>query len=67
MRRNKVIEALENEQLKSEVPEFGAGDTVVVQVKVREGNREGGKALLENIAFLKVCEGSAKVSVKLFL
>ncbi|MDZ7669145.1 MAG: 50S ribosomal protein L19 [Gammaproteobacteria bacterium] len=40
MRRNKVIEALENEQLKEQVPEFGAGDTVVVQVKVREGNRE---------------------------
>ena len=40
MRRNKVIEALENEQLKSEIPEFGPGDTVVVQVKVREGNRE---------------------------
>jgi large subunit ribosomal protein L19 len=40
VRRNKVIEALENEQLKTEVPEFGSGDTVVVQVKVREGNRE---------------------------
>ena len=40
MRRNKVIEALENEQLKSDIPEFGPGDTVVVQVKVREGNRE---------------------------
>ncbi|MFN2165559.1 MAG: 50S ribosomal protein L19 [Anaerolineae bacterium] len=40
MRRNKVIDALENEQLKSEIPEFGPGDTVVVQVKVREGNRE---------------------------
>jgi large subunit ribosomal protein L19 len=40
VRRNKVIEALENEQLKSEIPEFGPGDTVVVQVKVREGNRE---------------------------
>ncbi len=40
MRRNKVIEALENEQLKSEIPEFAPGDTVVVQVKVREGNRE---------------------------
>ena len=39
MRRNKVIEALETEQLK-ELPEFSAGDTVVVQVKVREGNRE---------------------------
>lgn len=40
MRRNKVIEALENEQLKSELPQFGPGDTVVVQVKVREGTRE---------------------------
>lgn len=40
MRRNKVIEALENEQLKTDVPGFGPGDTVVVQVKVREGNRE---------------------------
>lgn len=40
MRNNKVIEALENEQLKTEVPEFGAGDTVVVQVKVKEGTRE---------------------------
>jgi large subunit ribosomal protein L19 len=40
VRRSKVIEALENEQMKTEVPEFGAGDTVVVQVKVKEGNRE---------------------------
>lgn len=40
MRRNKIIEALENDQLKSDVPSFGPGDTVVVQVKVREGNRE---------------------------
>ena len=40
MRRNKVIEALENEQQKTEVPEFGAGDTVVVQVRVKEGSRE---------------------------
>ncbi|MFU8815716.1 MAG: 50S ribosomal protein L19 [Pseudomonadales bacterium] len=40
MRRNKVIEVLENEQLKTDVPAFGAGDTVVVQVKVKEGTRE---------------------------
>ena len=40
MRRNKIIEALENEQQKAEIPQFGPGDTVVVQVKVREGNRE---------------------------
>ena len=40
MRRNKIIEALENEQLKTDIPDFSPGDTVVVQVKVIEGNRE---------------------------
>ncbi len=40
MRRNKVIEALENEQIKADIPEFSPGDTIVVQVKVREGSRE---------------------------
>jgi large subunit ribosomal protein L19 len=35
-----IIDELENEQLKGDLPEFGAGDTVVVQVKVKEGNRE---------------------------
>jgi large subunit ribosomal protein L19 len=40
VRRNKIIEALENEQQKSDIPQFGPGDTVVVQVKVREGTRE---------------------------
>jgi large subunit ribosomal protein L19 len=37
---NKVIEALEKEQITRKVPEFAAGDTVIVQVKVKEGNRE---------------------------
>lgn len=40
MRKNKIIEALENEQQKADIPQFGPGDTVVVQVKVREGARE---------------------------
>jgi len=40
VRRNKIIEQLENEQLKADIPEFSTGDTVVVQVKVREGSRE---------------------------
>lgn len=35
-----IIQELENEQLKSDVPEFAPGDTVVVQVKVVEGTRE---------------------------
>ncbi len=38
--KNKVIQALESEQLKSDVPEFSPGDTVVVQVRVIEGTRE---------------------------
>ncbi len=40
MRRNKIIEAIENEQLKADVPDFAPGDTVVVQVRVAEGGRE---------------------------
>lgn len=35
-----IIQELEAEQLKPEIPEFSPGDTVVVQVKVKEGNRE---------------------------
>lgn len=38
--RNKAVTLVENAQLKSDVPEFGPGDTVTVQVKVREGTRE---------------------------
>jgi len=34
-----IIEELEAEQLKK-IPDFGPGDTVVVNVKVKEGNRE---------------------------
>lgn len=37
---SKIIEALENEQLRSDIPEFGQGDTVVVRVRVKEGNKE---------------------------
>jgi len=37
---SKIIDQLDAEQMNREVPEFGAGDTVVVQVKVKEGNRE---------------------------
>ena len=37
---SKIIDAIENEQMEKDVPEFGPGDTVVVQVKVKEGSRE---------------------------
>lgn len=35
-----IIQELETEQLKSDLPAFSAGDTVVVQVRVKEGERE---------------------------
>jgi large subunit ribosomal protein L19 len=35
-----IIDQLEKEQLKQQIPEFAPGDTVVVQVKVKEGERE---------------------------
>jgi large subunit ribosomal protein L19 len=35
-----IIEQLEQEQMKQDIPDFSTGDTVVVQVKVKEGNRE---------------------------
>ena len=35
-----IIDQLEAEQCKREIPEFHPGDTVVVQVKVVEGQRE---------------------------
>ena len=35
-----IIQALEQEQLRSDIPEFAPGDTVRVPVKVVEGTRE---------------------------
>lgn len=35
-----IIKQLEEEQLKTNLPEFAPGDTVVVNVKVKEGSRE---------------------------
>ena len=35
-----IIQELEAEQMQREVPEFGPGDTIVVQVKVKEGARD---------------------------
>ena len=39
-----IIEALEKEQMTREVPDFNPGDTVVVAVKVKEGDRERSQA-----------------------
>jgi len=37
---NKIIQQLEAEQMGKEIPTFAPGDTVVVQVKVKEGDRQ---------------------------
>jgi large subunit ribosomal protein L19 len=36
---SKIIEMLEQEQLKKDLPAYASGDTVVVQVKVTEGEK----------------------------
>ena len=35
-----IIKKIEQAQLKTDVPEFGPGDTVVVKVRVTEGDKE---------------------------
>ena len=35
-----IIAALDAERMTREIPDFGPGDTVVVEVKVKEGDRE---------------------------
>ena len=35
-----IIATLEKERMQRQVPDFGPGDTVVVEVKVKEGERE---------------------------
>ena len=43
--KTSIIAALEKEQMGKEIPDFSPGDTVVVQVKVKEGSRERLQAL----------------------
>ncbi|WP_425449597.1 50S ribosomal protein L19 [Dethiothermospora halolimnae] len=35
-----IIKLIEQEQIKSDLPEFGAGDTVQVHYRIKEGDRE---------------------------
>jgi large subunit ribosomal protein L19 len=35
-----IIKKIEQEQLKTDLPAFGPGDTVIVKVKVKEGDKE---------------------------
>lgn len=38
--KNSIIQDIENAQLKTNLPNFNPGDTVIVNVKVKEGERE---------------------------
>ncbi len=35
-----IIEQIEREQMRTDIPDFGSGDTVKVHVKIREGEKE---------------------------
>jgi large subunit ribosomal protein L19 len=37
---SKIIDEINAEQMEKSIPEFSSGDTVVVQVRVKEGDRE---------------------------
>lgn len=38
--KNEIIARIESEQMKQNMPDFGPGDTVEVQVRVKEGSNE---------------------------
>ena len=38
--KHPLVQAVEQAQLKADLPTFAPGDTVIVQVKVKEGDRE---------------------------
>tara|TARA_B110000977_G_scaffold6563_1_gene9175 strand:+ start:10247 stop:10609 length:363 start_codon:yes stop_codon:yes gene_type:complete len=40
MSKNKIIQQVEQSQMARELPDFGPGDTIIVQVKIKEGERE---------------------------
>ncbi len=37
---DKIIDMLEKEQMRTDIPDFGSGDTVRVHVKIKEGDKE---------------------------
>jgi large subunit ribosomal protein L19 len=53
---SKIIEQLDQEQMQKSVPDFGPGDTVVVQVRVKEGERERLQAF-EGVVIAKKSRG----------
>ncbi len=38
--KHPLVQIIENAQLRTDLPAFASGDTVIVSVKVKEGDRE---------------------------
>jgi large subunit ribosomal protein L19 len=53
---SKIIDQIESEQMQRKLPDFGPGDTVVVQVRVKEGDRERLQAF-EGVVIAKKSRG----------
>ena len=53
---SKLLQAVEAEQMQKKVPEFAPGDTVVVEVRVKEGERERTQAF-EGVVIAKKSRG----------
>lgn len=53
---SKMIEQIDKEQMQKPVPDFGPGDTIVVQVRVTEGDRERLQAF-EGVVIAKKSRG----------
>ena len=71
MSRDRLIEELENNQLRKDIPDFRVGDTVKVQTKIVEGNKERiqtitgtviakrGNGVSETFALYRIAYGAA--------
>ena len=57
---NEIIKAIENEYLKSDLPEIEVGDTVKVNVRIVEGNKERLQAF-EGVVLKKSGMGARKM------
>lgn len=51
-----LIQTLEQEQLRTDIPAFSAGDTVIVKVNIREGDKER-KQAFEGVVIAKKNRG----------
>jgi len=57
---NEIIKEIENQYLKSDMPEIAVGDTVKVNVRIVEGNKERSQAF-EGVVLKKTGAGARKM------